>query len=170
MKNYVAVVRKQSDEDIEHYGVLGMRWGVIRGTKALAKATTDKQRDKAVSKLTKHREKSTNEIAKIKKQNDKLESKYDKKVVKREMSAAKLEKKSARLERKAYGRFTSEDKADKLLYKSKKLEVRAKDLRAKANEAKTKIEHNEEMVKLFKKGINDIDNALIDSGRKYLEN
>ena len=168
MSDYVAVVRRQSDEDIEHYGVKGMKWGVRRASKALSKATTEAQRDKAVAKLNKHREKSSNKITKLEKQHKKLEDRYDRDVIKRQAKAAKYSNKSAKLERQAYRRFTSEDKAEKLLYQSRKLEVYAKELRANAAKAKAKIEHNEQMTKMLKQGINDIDAALVDKGKKYL--
>lgn len=169
MSNYVAVVRRNSDEDLEHYGVLGMKWGVRRARRQLQNASTRAERDKAVSKLNTHREKGSAEIAKRQAKAVKLHDTFDQKVIKQEAKAAKLSSKAAKLEKKAMKRFTSASKAQKLEFKAKKLDVRAKDLVAKAQSARSKIEKNEKMMDAFQRQIDNIDSALIDKGKKYLE-
>ena len=106
------------DQELYHYGVLGMKWGVRRASRQLSKASSGESKSKAVAKLTKHREKGSAEIAKRQVKANKLNDKYDKKIVKQEAKAAKLSSKAAKLERKAMRRFTSVDKAQKLELKA----------------------------------------------------
>ena len=47
----------EREYELYHYGVKGMRWGVRRAQKKLAKATTKEDRDKAIAALKKHKEK-----------------------------------------------------------------------------------------------------------------
>ena len=78
MSNYVAVVRKNSDEDVEHYGVLGMKWGVRRASKALSNATTKEAKAAATAKLEKHAAKAGKKLAKIDKRINKHQAKATK--------------------------------------------------------------------------------------------
>lgn len=173
-----------SDDELMHYGVKGMKWGVRRATKNLSRATTDAQRSKAVDSLYKHRAKATAEIEKLKGQRLKLDSDYARSTVKNAEKAAKLETKVAKLDgriaknaKKANRFYTSYDKAGELLAdnislknKSDKLNAKAEKLNSKHNQIKAKIEANEAKIKAFEQGIKDIDNALIDEGKRRAMN
>ena len=56
-----------TDGELYHYGVKGMKWGVRRAQKALSKASSSRDSDRALSKLQKHRDKGSAELAKLKK-------------------------------------------------------------------------------------------------------
>lgn len=159
-------VPAESDE-LMHYGVRGMRWGVRRNTRLLKSADSAK-REKAVAKLQKHREKGSAAIAKLQKKGVKLEKQHEQRIIKDEAKAAKLNSKAARLERKAYGMFVSESKAAKRLGKARILETKAKSLTARANEAKAKINKNKAMISAFEREVGNIDKAMAEQGRKYI--
>lgn len=155
-------------DELMHYGVKGMRWGVRRATKALSKATTDEQREKAVNRLNKHRDKASRKIEKLDKARPKLERRVEKAITKNDVRATELNSKAVRLQKRANGLFVSDAKAMKRLQKANLLESQAKALAVKSNEAKAKLAQNEAMTKAFKQGINDIDDALVEYGRKYV--
>lgn len=153
--------------ELMHYGVRGMRWGVRRNTKRLSSDNSAK-REKAVAKLQKHRDKGSAAIAKLQKKGVKLEKKHEKRIIKDETKAAKINSKAAKLERKAYGRFTSNDKAMERLQKSEFLKSKANALTARANSAKAKVNKNNAMISAFEREVKNIDNAMVGYGRKYI--
>lgn len=157
-----------SEKELMHYGVLGMKWGVRRNTKRLSSDDSG-TRAKAASALSKHREKAVNEIAKLNKKTSKLETRHENNVVRLQPKAAKLNKEAANYRRKATRMFTSDKRAQKYLAKAYLKETKAKDLLARANETKAKIEKNRMIVQMFEKGIHDIDTVLTDNGRKYVK-
>lgn len=157
----------EASDELAHYGVVGMRWGVRRNTKRL-NSSDSAQRAKAVSALKKSREKGTAEITKLKKKGVKLEKKREQRIIKDEMKAAKLNRKATKLRSKAYGLFVSNNKAAKRIGKAQMLEAKANSLTANANLAKAKINKNDAMIKAFEREIGNIDRVLVDNGRKYL--
>lgn len=158
----------ENNNELLHYGVKGMRWGVRRATKALSEATTDEQREKAVNRLEKHRVKAGRKIEKLDKARPKLERSVERAVMKNDVKAAKLNSKAMKMQKSATGLFVSEAKAMKRFQKANLLESQAKALTVKSNEAKAKLAQNEAMTKAFRQGINDIDDTLVEYGRKYV--
>lgn len=166
---YIAVRRSNDPNDeLQHYGVKGMRWGVRRATKQLSKASDSKQRDKAIAKLQKHRAKASKELAKLEKKHPKLEKKVEEKIIRNETAAARLTEKAAVKRRNAYRRFITEEKSNKLIFEANKLKAQADDLMAKSKKAKAELTKNETMQKAFKKGLDEIDTALVNKGRKFI--
>lgn len=157
-----------NSEELMHYGVKGMRWGVRRASRSLTKATTAEGRDKAVATLNKHREKASAEITKLEKKRPKLEKRVEQNIVKNDTKAAKLYEKAAYKRNKAYGRFTSQSKAEKRIFEANKLEAKADVLKSRSEKAKAALAKNETMTKAFKQGIKDIDQTLVNNGRRYI--
>lgn len=156
----------QQNNELKHYGVLGMKWGVTRAKKRLSKASTQEDRDKAISSLSKHRAKAVAKVTKLEKKDPKLEKAYNKAVLKTDVKAAKLEQKRSKYTKKATGLFVSDKKAAKYLTKAQIMDMKVKDLKAQSDRAKANMAKNERMKELFNKGISDIDATLLEAGRK----
>lgn len=158
-----------SDEELYHYGVKGMRWGVRRASKQLSNATTDKQREKAVSSLNKHREKSTDKITKLEKARPKLEKKVEQQITKNDVKATKLQQKAAHKRDKGYNALLmSQKRRQKNIFKADRLQAKADALKADSEKAKAMLAKNDAMTKAFKQGISTIDKALVENGRRYV--
>lgn len=155
------------DNELYHYGVRGMKWGVRRATKQLANATTSAERDKAIATLNKHKEKATAKSNKLKSQHGSLQKYVDKHIQKTDIKVADMQGRALRARNKAYGMFTSKNRSDKLKYKADKLDARANALKARSDKAKAKLAKNENLTKLFDSGIADIDQALVSAGKRY---
>lgn len=193
MENYIS--NYESGEELQHYGVKGMRWGVRRASKQLSSATDSASRDKAVASLNKHRTKSTQKIQKLEKKQEKLNASLTRSGAKDVAKAAKLEKKASKLDSKVLkytkksnkykvkaGKKFFSDSATKAMVKGESYSTKAQITKAKADalhskaksysakyeSAKAKIDSNERMIAAFKKGINDIDTALETKGRRYI--
>lgn len=155
------------DNELYHYGVRGMKWGVRRATKQLANATTQAERDKAIATLNKHKEKATAKSNKLKSKHGNLQKYVDKHIQKTDIKVSNMQGRAARTRNKAYGMFTSKNRADKLKYKADKLDARANALKARSDKAKAKLAKNENLTRLFDSGISDIDQALVSAGKRY---
>lgn len=157
-----------TEEYLQHYGVKGMKWGVRRARKMLSKATSSEQRDKAISSLEKHKAKGTAKVQKLQKKGIKLEEQSERQIIKNETKAARLNAKAARTKNKAYGRFVSADKGQKLLYEADKLEAQANKLLTQSKNAKAKVEANKAIIKSFERELSKIDTAFVEAGKRYV--
>lgn len=167
MNNYKYIVTT-TDDELYHYGVRGMKWGVRRNTKRLG-SSDSAQRAKAVDNLKKHRVKASEAIGKLQKSTAKLEKRNENNVVKADVKAAKLSNEAARYRRKANGLFVSDRKAQKYLTKAYLKDTKAKDITARTNAVRAEINKNKMLIKTFERGINDIDVALANSGKQYVD-
>lgn len=155
-------------EELMHYGVLGMRWGVRRSAAQLRSSDSARQA-KGVASLQKHREKGTAKIGKLKAKGVKLEQKHEQRIIKDESKAAKLNQKAAKHRRKAASFFRTNKSANKHFTKAVRLETKANLLTAKANDAKAKINKNNAMISAFEREIRNIDAAMVSYGSDYVK-
>lgn len=155
-------------DSLQHYGVKGMRWGVRRASKRLSNATTDEERLKAVSSLQKHRSKGSAELAKLKKKTPKLEANAERAATKYDVKAAQVSRKVGRAKMRAGSRLISQSARIRRMQKVMRLEGRAQTLEAKAAEARAKIQANKTMQEAFQREIKNIDQILVERGKKYL--
>lgn len=155
-----------NDNYLQHYGVMGMRWGIRRAEKTLSSSkSTAEKKQKAVESLKKHREKATKKIDKLQKSHVKLAKRRDANTVKADVKAQSLRKKASVTRNKAYGFFVSKKRSDRLLYKANKLDARADVLVQSSNKVKTNIKKNEKMQEMFNAGVSNIDKALVAKGK-----
>lgn len=134
MSEYYISRENESEEDIEHYGVLGMKWGVRHNTaKAYSKASAKKAR--LENKVVKTRNKYLKKSAKA---NRGVSIKYQKK-------KAKADKLQFKADKKKYGLFSNADKAaglqekaDRALYKANKYKYRYEKRKAAESKASGK--------------------------------
>lgn len=105
-------MRYRTDE-LYHYGVLGMRWGVHRAIKAYQKATrlgnADKQ-NKSLNKLDKHYSKIKRKIGDLNRDRKDLNRTNREFIEKYDVKAAKMAQKSAKLKARSIERSISEKK------------------------------------------------------------
>lgn len=166
MSDYVLT----TNNELYHYGVKGMKWGVRRATKKLSvanQAGNEKQRDRAVVSLSSHRDKINKKLTKLDKKSEKLETKRYKQATKNAPKIAELERKANKARRKA-AKTIYTTTARKRLQKVAKLEYKASKLKEEMAKTQVKIEKNERLKAAFKKGLNEVDNALITKGQNLL--
>lgn len=161
----------EENNELKHYGVLGMKWGVRRATnrfnRAVSKGDSEKAA-KALNSLNKHKGKITKKLTKLDKEGERLEKQRFNVITKSDVKAAKLQTEINRLNKKAGGIFTSENRAMKLTMKANKLNARMNEIKAYSNEVKAKVEQNKAMKETFSRTLSDVDSILIANGKKYI--
>ncbi len=158
------------NQELYHYGIKGMKWGVRRATKTLgsSKASAEKK-TKAVQSLQKHQTKANKKIAKLEKQHAGLKKQADKFTTRTDIRTAAMKNQAAKTRMKAYGTFTSQRRAESYLYEADKLEAQAAALVARKESLKAKVAKNERLQEMFNEGVANIDKTLATTGKKYLD-
>ena len=156
--------------ELYHYGVLGMKWGVRRATRQLSGATNTKQYDHAVNRLNSHRSKSMNKVNKLTKRIDKLQKKSERDAATESYKAATLSRKAAKLRKKSHAiiRIKSFDGIRE--WRASRLDNKSETMKLKIEKTKKNLMKNESMKKIFEQGVRDIDKALIENGKRLLNN
>lgn len=159
--------RSYSD-DLYHYGIIGMRWGVRRSKKQLVSARNASERDEAVSKLNEHREKGVNKIDSLRKRDVWLQ----KQVVRNETKASNYAKKAARERMTKYQlvnlvmpsiekRFHERQAVRADLKSSKRMSA--------ASRYKTLMNWNQKSINMFQREINKIDVSITEAGKRFID-
>ena len=155
-------------DELHHYGIIGMRWGVRRSKKELARAQNTSERDEAVSKLNKHREKGTNKIDSLRKQNARLQSK----AARNDAMASYYARKSSREKNAAYGPTSlMKTKIQKRYHVFQSTRAQAKSSRrmSAASRYKTLMSWKQKSINAYQKEVNKIDTMIVESGKRFVD-
>lgn len=166
MPTYI-VARK---DELRHYGVVGMKWGVRRGLSELRESNKTGNKgghNHAVAVLSGHRDKINKKLATLDKKSDKLESKRYKQATKDATKIAKLERKAEKALMKSY-KTKSVEKAEEYKQKSVAWNYKASKLKQKSAKTQVKIEKNNKLKETFKTKLNEINDELVTKGQDFL--
>lgn len=160
------------ENELMHYGVLGMKWGVRRGKAQLAKARTtgDRNRhDRGVAKLNKHKKKIDKKIDSLDGSITRLQKKRNKQIQTSDYEATRLSSKAAKLNQRATNPFITRKRADNLMRKATLTYIKADTIKAKSRETQALIDKCKTEKSIFEKGASDIDRMLMDYGKDFIE-
>lgn len=139
---------KINNDELQHYGVVGMKWGVRRASKQLSSGNK-----KAADTLKKYRSQSLSQI-------DKLETKNQKLSVKKEKARSKAELYRQKAD-KRYLTSIGEGLTESRLKKMRKFD-------RKEMKYDKKILKNQKLQEALLVNINEIDDALVSKGKKFI--
>lgn len=154
-----------SDDELKHYGIPGMKWGIHRARSLLNYNSSDKTKNlekhtKARALLDKHYSKTTNKISKLNAKLNKASAKSDRMEQKYAVKESKLRAKSNKLERKANGfmarMFGNPESNSEKIGKAYKLTLKADKIQAKRAKAKAKVDKLLAEKNQFERGLNEI--------------
>lgn len=152
-----------TENELYHYGVVGMKWGVRRARRAYESGDSDTGQRIA----TRHQNKLTKKINKLDREYAGLSKKRDKQIRKNDVKAARMQKEANALRYKAGKRFSRQSKREKRLARAQVLDIKVNRLKSISDETKAAIYKNRSYRSTFSKGLNEV-NDLIERGRAAL--
>lgn len=147
-------------DELCHYGIRGMRWGIRRYQNP--DGTLTEAGRKRVSKLH-------DSNSRLIGRRDKLTKRMEFQTQKYANSISKANQKAAELRLKEYGLFTTKSRADKLEYKASKLEARAAQKAMRIDRTKARIAKIDALVSKNNRKISELNSAEISKGKDYAE-
>ena len=161
-----------NNEELMHYGVRGMKWGVHKAVNELNSSRRDGGIDRgmynhAVAVLSSHRTKINKKLSKLESKRTKLDNKVYEQETKSSPKIAKMHNKAMKLRVKA-DRTVNSEKRDNLRAKANKLEYKVSKIQSQAAKTRAKIAKNERLQQEFKKGLSTINKETVDKGREFL--
>lgn len=137
-----------NNNELKHYGVLGMKWGVRKANKEYWKVGSDEEKAKRI--YSKVYSKSTTKANKL-----------NRKAVNKNLKSAKLQKKAFKKESKATNE-KQQQKARQMQFKANKLRLKSAKLQKKAMKWEKKMEGPLSYIK-----VSDVSKESLASGKKY---
>lgn len=137
----------QNTDELYHYGIPGMRWGIRRAQKVLGSS------DASIDKKKKDEQLLSNRDVQIRKSAGKMMN---------------YKEKANKLRRKKYGIFTSRSKAERLEFKASKLDMKAENIQNRIDRTKQLLAKNSQMKKIYNSGLDTISDTLKTKGKKYI--